>query len=216
MSTTTLDPGRSATSHEAVAARYADVDGVYATTRDLRLLGFVLFLISDCVFFSSFIFSYLYLRTAAPVWPPLVDGKQLPYLDVTFAAVNSVVLFGSGVTMHYALESWKKLKHGAFNGWMVATIVLGVMFLLGQAHEYSGALQTMSWTGSSFGATFYTLTGMHGFHVFIGVIYLTVLLVQANKGIYTGSKYFGLTAGTLYWHFVDVIWVALFFMFYLW
>jgi cytochrome c oxidase subunit 3 len=216
MSSTTLDPGRSTTSHAAVAARYADVDAVYATTRDLRLLGFVLFLVSDCVFFSSFIFSYLYLRTAAPVWPPLVDGKQLPYLDVTFAAVNSVVLFGSGVTMHYALESWKKLKKGAFNGWMVATIILGIMFLLGQAHEYSGALQTMSWTGSSFGATFYTLTGMHGFHVFIGVIYLTVLLVQANRGVYTGSKYFGLTAGTLYWHFVDVIWVALFFMFYLW
>jgi len=216
MSATTLDPGQSATSHAAVAARFADVDAVYATTRDLRLLGFVLFLVSDCVFFSSFIFSYLYLRTAAPVWPPLVDGKQLPYLDVTFAAVNSVVLFGSGVTMHYALESWKKLKKGAFNGWMVATIVLGIMFLLGQAHEYSGALQIMSWTGSSFGATFYTLTGMHGFHVFIGVIYLSVLLVQANRGVYTGSKYFGLTAGTLYWHFVDVIWVALFFMFYLW
>ena len=156
MASTTLDPGRSITSHEAVAARYADVDHEYATTRDLRLMGFVLFLISDCVFFSSFIFSYLYLRTAAPVWPPLVDGKQLPYLDVSFAAVNSVVLFGSGVTMHYALESWKQLKKATFNIWMVATIVLGICFLLGQAHEYSGALQTMSWTGSPFGATFYT------------------------------------------------------------
>jgi heme/copper-type cytochrome/quinol oxidase subunit 3 len=205
-----------AESHAAVAARYAEVDEVYATTRDLRLLGFVLFLISDCVFFSSFIFSYLYLRTSAPVWPPLVDGKQLPYLDTTFAAVNSVVLFGSGVTMHFALEGWKQLNRSAFNRWMIATIVLGVMFLLGQAHEYSLALPIMSWTGSSFGATFYTLTGMHGFHVFIGVIYLTILLIQANRGVYTGSKYFGLTAGTLYWHFVDVIWVALFFLFYLW
>ena len=63
MSATTLDPGRSLTSHEAVAARFADVDPVYATTRDIRLLGFVLFLVSDCVFFSSFIFAYLYLRT---------------------------------------------------------------------------------------------------------------------------------------------------------
>jgi cytochrome c oxidase subunit 3 len=65
------------------------------------------------------------------------------------------------------------------------------------------------------GATFFTLTGMHGFHVFVGVVYLITLLIQANQGVYTGSKYFGLTAGTLYWHFVDVIWVALFYLFYL-
>jgi cytochrome c oxidase subunit 3 len=57
---------------------------------------------------------------------------------------------------------------------------------------------------------------MHGFHVFVGVCYLIILGVQANRGVYTGSKYFGLTAGTLYWHFVDVIWVALFSLFYLW
>jgi cytochrome c oxidase subunit 3 len=213
---TAFDPGQSLTSHKAVAARYLDVDRTYATTRDLRLLGFVLFLISDCVLFASFIFAYLYLRTSAPVWPPVVDGKPLPYLDTTFAAVNSVVLFGSGVTMHFALERWKQLKSRAFNGWMIGTIVLGIMFLLGQAHEYSGALKTMSWTGSPFGVSFYTLTGMHGFHVFIGVIYLSILLIQANRGVYTGSKYFGLIAGTLYWHFVDVIWVALFFLFYLW
>jgi cytochrome c oxidase subunit 3 len=92
--------------------------------------------------------------------------------------------------------------------------VLGVGFLLGQAHEYS--VVGISWAGSTMGASFFTLTGMHGFHVFIGVCYLTILGFQANRGVYTGSKYFGLTAGTLYWHFVDVIWVALFFLFYLW
>jgi cytochrome c oxidase subunit 3 len=67
-----------------------------------------------------------------------------------------------------------------------------------------------------FGASFFTLTGLHGFHVFAGVVFLTVLAIQANRGVYTGSKYFGLVAGTLYWHFVDVIWVLLFFLFYLW
>ena len=124
------------------------------------------------------------------------------------------MLFGSGVTMHFALENWKNLKKGAFNMWMILTIVLGIAFLGGQAHEYLSA--QMTWQGSAFGASFFTLTGMHGFHVFVGVVYLTVLLVQANRGVYTGSKYFGLTAGTLYWHFVDVIWVLLFYLFYLW
>lgn len=208
MATTTL------TGHAAVEARYNDVDPVYAETRDMRLLGFVLVLFSDCILFSSFIFAYLYLRTSAPVWPPFVDGHQLPRLDTAFAAVNSVVLFGSGVTMHFALENWKNLKKGAFNMWMILTIILGIAFLGGQAHEYLSA--QMTWQGSAFGASFFTLTGMHGFHVFVGVVYLTVLLVQANRGVYTGSKYFGLTAGTLYWHFVDVIWVLLFYLFYLW
>jgi heme/copper-type cytochrome/quinol oxidase subunit 3 len=198
----------------SIEARFHDVDPVYAETRDIRTLGFVLFLLADCILFSSFIFAYLYLRTSAPVWPPIVDGKQIEHLDVAFGAMNSIVLFGSGVTMHFALESWKNLKRAAFNFWIVATIALGIGFLSGQAHEYLTA--PMTWTGSSFGASFFTLTGLHGFHVFAGVVFLTVLAIQANRGVYTGSKYFGLVAGTLYWHFVDVIWVLLFFLFYLW
>jgi cytochrome c oxidase subunit 3 len=200
--------------HALVEARYHNVDPVYAETRDIRLTGFVLFLLADCILFMSFIFAYLYLRTSAPTWPPVVNGHQIERLDVAFGAMNSIVLFGSGVTMHYALESWKHLQRTAFNAWLGATIVLGIGFLLGQAHEYSSA--PMTWTGSTFGASFFTLTGLHGFHVFVGVIYLVILMIQANRGVYTGSKYFGLVAGTLYWHFVDVIWVALFFLFYLW
>ena len=202
---------------QAVEARYNDVDAVYHETRDLRLLVFVFFLISDCILFSSFIFAYVYLRTSAPTWPPFVDGHQLPWFDTSYAALNSVILFGSGVTMHYALENWKHLNKQGFYAWLVATIVLGLAFLGGQAHEWTGVLQAgVTWPGSTMGASFFTLTGLHGFHVFIGVCYLTILGIQAHKGVYTGSKYFGLTAGTLYWHFVDVIWVALFFLFYLW
>jgi len=71
------------------------------------------------------------------------------------------------------------------------------------------------WSGSIFGASFFTLTGMHGFHVFCGVVYLAILWWQTKQKHYDQTHYFGLTAGTLYWHFVDVIWVALFFLFYI-
>lgn len=201
-------------SHEAVVQRYDSVDPAYRDQRDMRLLGFVLFLMSDVVLFSAFIFAYLYLRNSVPDWPPITTAGQLPRFDVAFAAVNSCLLFGSGATMHFAMESWKHLKKDAFNAWMLFTIVLGTMFLGGQAYEYHSL--KITWAGSTMGASFFTLTGLHGFHVFVGVIYLITLMIQANKGVYTGSKYFGLTAGTLYWHFVDVIWVALFFLFYLW
>ncbi len=180
----------------------------------MRVQGFLLFLVSDVVLFASFIFAYLYLRNSGQGWPPAGISR----LDVAFAAFNSAVLFGSGCTMHYALENW---KHNNFNkyAWnMVATIVLGLMFLGGQGYEYIGLYfrDHVSWSGSGiFGASFFTLTGMHGFHVAVGVIFITVLLLQSLNGTYTKDKYFGLTAGTLYWHFVDVIWVALFSIFYL-
>ncbi len=191
-------------------------DIIYRETRDMRLLGFVLFLCSDVVLFSAFIFAYVYLRTTvSPTWPPIMDGKQLPRLDVAFAAVNSVVLFGSGVTMHFALENWKHGTRRLFNLFMGLTILLGIGFLLGQAYEYAHA-QIGGWSGSVFGASFFTLTGMHGFHVFVGVCFLIILWFQTRGTIYDQDRYFGLTAGTLYWHFVDVIWVALFFLFYLW
>ncbi|MBV8244820.1 MAG: heme-copper oxidase subunit III [Candidatus Eremiobacteraeota bacterium] len=191
------------------------VDRLYAETRELRINGFLLFMVSDLVLFSSFIFAYLYLRQTGQGWPP----PGISRLDVAFAAFNSVVLFGSGATMHFALENW---KHGNFNkyaGWMLATIVLGAGFLSGQGYEY-WTLYTKfhaSWSGAGiFGASFFTLTGMHGFHVFMGICYLTILFLQTVGGVYTKQKYAGLTMGTLYWHFVDIIWVFLFSMFYLW
>jgi cytochrome c oxidase subunit 3 len=184
----------------------------YEEVRQQRLLGFLFFLISDCVIFGDFIFSYLYLRNASPVWPYGVGIHiERPYLYL--AAVNSVVLFGSGATMHFAMDAFRALKRTRFIGLLLATIVLGSMFLGGQAYEYTHLHDT--WAGSTFGASFFTLTGLHGFHVFIGVIFLVTVLIQTLKGTYTPHRYFGLTAATLYWHFVDVIWVALFFLFYI-
>ena len=190
------------------AHAYAMKDLEYAEIRGHRLLGFLFFLISDCVIFGDFIFSYLYLRSAAPAWPP--PGIERPYLYL--AAVNSVVLFGSGATMHFAMEAFRHCKRAHFFGLLLATIVLGSMFLGGQAYEYTHLHDT--WAGSTFGASFFTLTGLHGFHVFIGVIFLITVLIQTLRGTYTPHRYFGLTAATLYWHFVDVIWVALFFLLY--
>ncbi len=110
---------------------------IYRETTDMRLLGFVLFLCSDVVLFSAFIFAYLYLRGTIDEWPPILNGHQLPRLDLPFAEFNSIVLFGSGVTMHHAMENWKHGKKGRFDVFMGATILLGVMFLCGQGYEYS-------------------------------------------------------------------------------
>jgi heme/copper-type cytochrome/quinol oxidase subunit 3 len=198
----------------AHGAHDGDADRLYIETRELRLQGFLLFLVSDVVLFSSFIFAYLYLRNTGQGWPP----PGINRLDVAFAAMNSVILFGSGATMHYALENWKHGNFWKYAFLMISTIILGVMFLSGQAYEYTTLYfrEHVSWSGSGiFGASFFTLTGMHGLHVFVGVWFLGILLLQSIHGVYTKHRFFGLTAGTLYWHFVDVIWVVLFSIFYL-
>jgi len=193
-----------------VGRHHEEPDQLYVETRELRVQGFLLFMVSDLVLFSSFIFAYLYLRNTGQGWPP----PGAPKLDLALASINSVILFGSGATMHFALENWKHRNFTKFANWIIATIILGAMFLSGQIVEYAKISAT--WGGSGiFGAGFFTLTGMHGFHVFCGIIYLTVLLLQALQGKYTFQKYTGLTLGTLYWHFVDVIWVVLFSIFYL-
>lgn len=184
-------------------------DALYQEIRGHRLLGIVLFLFSDCILFSAFIFAYLYLRNTIESWPP--PGIEGP--NVIFGALNSVVLFGSGATMHYALEAWKHGNVKLWNRWLGLTIFLGAWFLCGQGYEYY--IIHTTWAGSIFGASFFTLTGLHGIHVFIGLVYLTILAIQTNKGVYSKTRFFGLTAGTLYWHFVDVIWVFLFFLFYI-
>jgi cytochrome c oxidase subunit III len=186
-------------------------DAAYTEQRDIRLLGFLFFLISDSIFFGSLIFAYLYLRNSVGTWPP--PGVERP--DVYLAALNSIVLFGSGVTMHFATDA---LKHGArsrFVSFMLPTIALGTLFVLGQVYEYVHILPVTKYTATTFGATFYTLTGMHGFHVSVGVVFLITVLIQTLRGTYTTQRHFGLTAATLYWHFVDIIWVALFFLFYI-
>jgi heme/copper-type cytochrome/quinol oxidase subunit 3 len=188
-------------------------DATYSEVRDHRLLGFLFFLISDVIIFSSFIFTYVYLRSTVMKWPP--PGIEPAAIYV--AAVNSIVLFGSGATMHFAMEEFKHGSRRKFVGFMIATIALGSMFLGGQVYEYTNLFKAGTiWPGSTYGASFFTLTGLHGFHVLIGVVFLITVLIQTLRGTYTNTRYFGLTAAALYWHFVDVIWVALFSLLYVW
>src|SRR5437667_4270937 len=144
----------------AVATIAHQPDQLYVETRELRIQGFLLFMVSDLVLFSSFIFAYLYLRNTGQGWP--AGG---PKLDIALASLNSIALFGSGATMHFALENWKHANFMKFANWVMTTIVLGALFLTGQVLEYMKI--AAGWgTSGIFGASFYTLTGMHGLHVF--------------------------------------------------
>jgi len=127
-------------------------------------------------------------------------------------AFNTFLLLSSGVTVtlaHWALIRNDRLKLIA---WMFATIGLGVLFLACQAFEYSHAYSELNLklTTGAYGATFFMLTGFHGFHVTVGCLMLTTILFRIVAGHFKPDHHFGFEGVAWYWHFVDVVWLGLF------
>ncbi len=144
-------------------------------------------------------------------WPPkgleVLDAFQLPLL-------NTLILLCSGTTVTWAHHA---LIHGDRKGliqglWL--TIILGVIFSSLQAVEYVEAPFTFG--GLNYGSSFFMATGFHGFHVIVGTIFLAVCLIRAYKGHFTPKQHFGFEAAAWYWHFVDVVWLFLFVVIYVW
>ena len=186
--------------------------------------GMMLFIASEVMFFVAWFWAYFdqffrhndteqYARVEfmGTQWPPhgveLFDPFHLPLF-------NTLLLLTSGTTVTWAHHA---LIHGDKKGlrWGLAlTIVLGLMFTCVQALEYSRA--GFSYSGNIYGATFFMATGFHGFHVIIGTIFLIVCLLRAYKGHFTPRQHFGFEAAAWYWHFVDVVWLFLFVVVYVW
>jgi cytochrome c oxidase subunit 3 len=186
------------------------VDHGHSEHPDLRLFGFILFLMSEGMLFVGLFVAYLSFRVVAPEWPP----KGTPELEILLPGINTLILLSSSFVIHQAEIALKKGNLTAMRGWFGATIAMGATFLAGQAYEYSQLTFTL-WTGL-FGGTFYLLTGFHGLHVLVGLLLmLTVLVRSFKKDHYTPQKHFGVEAATLYWHFVDVVWVVLFLLLYI-
>ncbi len=137
----------------------------------------------------------------------VLDAFQLPLL-------NTLILLCSGTTVtwaHHALIHGD--RKGLINGLWV-TIILGALFSCIQAYEYSVA--PFPFGGLNYGSAFYMATGFHGFHVLVGTIFLIVCLARAYKGHFTPQQHFGFEAAAWYWHFVDVVWLFLFVVVYVW
>ncbi|ABL01840.1 cytochrome c oxidase, subunit III [Candidatus Ruthia magnifica str. Cm (Calyptogena magnifica)] len=134
----------------------------------------------------------------------LVDAWDLP-------ALNTALLLLSGATLTFAHHALRSDHRNKIIGWLIATIVLGVLFLGFQITEYGHAYHDgLKLTSGIYGSTFYMLTGFHGFHVTVGVLMLTVILYRVQKGHFSSNSHFGFEGVAWYWHFVDVVWLGLF------
>ena len=180
--------------------------------------GMILFIASEVMFFVAWFWAYfsasLYPSTASligGVWPP----KGVEVLDpFAFPLLNTMILLLSGTTVTWAHHALIHGDRAGLKRGLVFTILLGASFSAIQIFEYSHA--AFGFAGNIYGATFYMATGFHGFHVFVGTIFLLVCLARANRGDFTPRQHFGFEAAAWYWHFVDVVWLFLFIAIYCW
>lgn len=203
--------------------------------------GMAWFIFSEVMFFGAFFFALLYVRvwtvpwlggTSGPdttwllLWPNFSDAWPVLHTPdpAAFAgpkevmytwgipALNTLILLTSGVTITIAHWGLLKNKRTQLIIGLALTVMLGLLFLYCQAHEYHEAYTEMGLKLSAgiYGTLFFMLTGFHGLHVTIGTLMLIVMLIRSIKGHFTAENHFGFEAAAWYWHFVDVVWLFLF------
>ena len=170
----------------------------------------ILFVSSEAFFFGALFTTYFFLRARLPDWEP-VFGEKPTWEGLPL--VNTVLLLASSVTMQFAVNAIKRGDRSGLRNWLIPTIVLGVLFLAGQGYEYT-RLGFLPRDGI-FAAVFFTLTGFHGAHVTGGVLFNTIVFYRTLKGHFTARRHLAVEAASIYWHFVDVVWIAIFTLVYL-
>lgn len=179
-------------------------------------MGVALFIVSEGLFFLGIFWAFFHSALSPTVemgahWPPMgiisVNPFELPSL-------NTIILLSSGVTITYAHHSLIQGKRNAALAATAITIILAVIFTECQGIEYSVSSFTIS--DGTFGSCFYFGTGFHGLHVMIGTAFITVGLWRILAYHCTDNHHLGLESSILYWHFVDIVWLVLFFSIYYW
>jgi len=176
---------------------------------DKNKLGIILFIGSETVFFALLILAYLYFQGLA------ASGGSGPTaassLDPLTTGLFSLFLFASSFTIWQADKSQARQNRARLQLWLLATIILGVIFLAGQGLEWRNLIrQSTTISRNLFGTTFFTLTGFHGFHVLVGLVALAIVLGLARAGDFKEGHSSAIESISLYWHFVDVVWVVIF------
>ncbi|MCZ6614035.1 MAG: heme-copper oxidase subunit III [Thaumarchaeota archaeon] len=169
---------------------------------DIKFVTYI-FLLSEALFFGGAFATYYFIRLTSPIWPPI----GAPELEITIPALNTIVLLISSVTMHSATIAIKRGSQTGLRIGLLVTVILGILFLTGQATEYlrfGVSLQEV------FRGTFFLLTGLHGLHVLIGVSFMIVVFSRSVAGHFTKERHGAVEAAAIYWHFVDVVWLLVF------
>jgi cytochrome c oxidase subunit 3 len=169
-----------------------------------QLLGMLLFIISEVMIFGAFFTAYFFIRVVTKdPWP--AHGTTLPE---AVAGVNTAILVSSSLTIHWALVSVRRGNRFGLKAGMVATFLLGASFLAIQVNEYIHI--GFAPQNSAQGTIFYSLTGLHGVHVAIGLCALLIVTIRSFRGHYSAEHHEGMEVPGIYWHFVDAMWIVVY------
>lgn len=192
-----------------------------STGIDNRKLLMWLFLASECLFFGGLIGTYLLYRDRS-IGPPfpvdtVYQGVQYAGLyDIPFTSISTFVLLMSSVSMVLALAAVQRNDRRGTMAWLMCTSLLGMVFLAGQAFEFTQFVREgLELDTNLFGTSFFVLTGFHGAHVSVGVLMLLSLWAMAWRGRLNADNALNVELAGLYWHFVDIVWIIIFTLVYL-
>ncbi|HLO88508.1 MAG TPA: heme-copper oxidase subunit III [Nostocaceae cyanobacterium] len=175
-----------------------------------KMYGFIVFLLSESVIFLSYFAGYAIYKTTSENWLPTgVTG-----LEIKDPTINTVILVSSSFVIYLAEKCLEKKNLAGFRLYLLLTMLMGSYFLYGQAVEWSSL--EFGFTSGTFGGLFYLLTGFHGLHVFTGILLQLIILIRSFLPGNYDNGHFGVNATSLFWHFVDVIWIVLFILIYVW
>ena len=178
------------------------------------ILGMLLFITSEVMFFAGLFAAYFSTRAANKPWPPAQFDHILNPLSLILVA--TVILIASSFTCQLAVWAIRRGDRRGFLRNIGVTFVLGIVFLILQGYDYTVLFGDGMTMGSGpFGTTYFTLTGFHGAHVFGGVVMLGVILYRGMSGQFSARHHDAVEAASLYWHFVDVVWIILFSVLYI-
>ncbi|MBV9797897.1 MAG: heme-copper oxidase subunit III [Solirubrobacterales bacterium] len=193
---------------EAAAIAHAEHHGPPPAHRSSRVeaptLGMMLFIISEVMIFGAFFTAYFFIRVVSHnPWP--AAGTSVP---AATTAVNTAILLSSSLTIHWALMSIKRGNRFGLKAGMVCTFLLGAAFLTLQLNEYVH----LGWAphDSAQATVFYSLTGLHGCHVFVGLCALLMVTIRSFRGHYSPEHHQGMEVPGIYWHFVDGMWIIVY------
>jgi cytochrome c oxidase subunit III len=189
-------------------AAVSSTPGVPHRAPSIALFGTILFLASELLFFGGLFAAYFGIRAHAPEWPP-ADAHVEPLT----AGIATVLLVLSSFTLHAGVVAGRRADFGRFRLWVLVSIALGITFLAIQGWEYTQLDFAVS--SHAYGTLFYGMTGFHGLHVAAGVLAMLAMLWLMAPEVRETTRIEAAEGISLYWHFVDVVWIGLFATLYL-
>ena len=200
------------------ASSTIDQSRIHSLTRpNMVSVGTIVWLSSELMFFAALFAMYFSIRAASPTDPnnPLSWAYSTKHLDIFYSLPFTLILVASSVTCQLGVFAAEKGDVYRLRRWFTITFVMGLIFVLGQANEYRMLVNDgIKIDSSGYGSMFFLTTGFHGLHVTGGLIAFIIFMIRTTMGRFTPAQATAAIVVSYYWHFVDIVWVALFFMIY--